>query len=110
VPNRRMFAAATAGALLPLYGDLRAQSTATTRRIGFLSGFARADADAFYARMRTELDKLGWAEGRNIVLLEPRTSEGRNDALPAAAAELVAQDPDVITSGSSCRPCRPPAP
>jgi putative tryptophan/tyrosine transport system substrate-binding protein len=79
-----------------LYGDLRAQSTATTRRIGFLSGFARADADAFYARMRTELDKLGWADGRNIVLMEPHASEGRNDTLPALAAALVAQGPDVI--------------
>jgi putative ABC transport system substrate-binding protein len=96
VQNRRAFAATTATALLPRWGDLGAQGTATTRRIGFLSGFARADADAFYARLRIELDKLGWTDGRNIVMQEPRTSEGRNDALPAAAAELVAQGPDLI--------------
>jgi putative ABC transport system substrate-binding protein len=89
-----MFTAAAAAALL--HGQLGAQGTAKTRRIGFLSGFARADADAFYSRIRIELDKLGWADGRNIVLLDLRTSEGRNEALPAAAAELVAQGPDLI--------------
>lgn len=94
--DRRMFAAAAAAALLPWHGNLGAQGTATTRRIGFLSGFARADADAFYSRFRVELDKLGWADGRNIVLLELRASEGRNEVLPAAAAELVAQGPDLI--------------
>jgi putative ABC transport system substrate-binding protein len=89
-----MFAAAIAAALL--HGNLSAQGTTTTRRIGFLSGFARADADAFYSRFRVELDKFGWTDGHNIVLLEVRASEGRNDALPAAAADLVAQSPDLI--------------
>lgn len=96
VHDRRMFAAAAAAALLPWHGKLGAQGTATPRRIGFLSGFARGDADAFYARFRAELDKLGWADGRNIVLMELRTSEGKNEALPAVAAELVAQSPDLI--------------
>ena len=93
--NRRVFAAAAA-ALLPWWGDLCAQGTAPTRRIGFLTAYPRADADAFYTRLRVELDKLGWTDGHNIVLQEPRTSEGRNDTLPAAAAELVAQGPDLI--------------
>lgn len=88
-----MFAAAIAAALLPLHGNLGAQGTTPTRRIGFLSGFARADADAFYSRFRVELDKFGWTDGRNIVLLEMRASEG---VLPAAAADLVAQGPDLI--------------
>jgi putative ABC transport system substrate-binding protein len=91
-----MFAAAAAAALLPWHGMLRAQGTAGTRRIGFLSGFARADAEAFYSRLRVELDKLGWVDGRNIVLLELRAADGRNDTLPASAAELVAQGPDLI--------------
>jgi putative ABC transport system substrate-binding protein len=83
-------------ALLPWHRNLGAQGTGKTRRIGFLSGFARPDADAFYSRLRVELDKLGWVDGRNLELLEPRASEGRNEALPAAAAELVAQGPDLI--------------
>lgn len=40
-------------------------------------------------------------EGRTITLLEPRTSEGRNDRLPALAAEVVALAPDVIAVWSA---------
>lgn len=96
MPNRRLFAALTAGTLLALPAALRAQSGTKPRRVAFLTAFPRADADAFYAQVRAELERLGWTDGRNIVLLETRTSEGRNEALPAAAAELVALGPDVI--------------
>ncbi len=75
---------------------LRAQGTGKTRRIGFLSLFTRGDMEAFLSQIRPELEKLGWVDGRNIELLEPRTTEGRNEGLPAAAAELVAQGPELI--------------
>jgi putative ABC transport system substrate-binding protein len=68
----------------------------TTRRIGFLSPFPRADIDEFLGLLRPELEKLGWTNGRNIMLLEPRTTEGANDRLPSVAAELVSQGPDLI--------------
>lgn len=68
----------------------------TERRIGFLSPFARADIEDFLSLLRPELEKLGWVDGRNIIFLEPRTTEGANDRLPATAAELVAQTPDLI--------------
>lgn len=96
MPNRRTFVAATAGALLPLSTDLRAQGTAKPRRVGFLSLFPRADIEVFLSQIRPELEKLGWVDGRNIALLDPRTTEGRNEPLPSAAAELVAQGPDLI--------------
>ena len=66
------------------------------RRIAFLSGFPRADVDASLGAIRAEVGKLGWIDGRNIVLLEPRTAEGRNELLPAMAVEIVAQGPDLI--------------
>lgn len=94
--NRRVIAVSTTLGLLSGWGALRAQSTATKRRIGFLTLFPRADADAFYGQLRLELEKLGWTDGRNIALQEPRTTEGRSDTLPSAAAELVAQGPDLI--------------
>jgi len=94
--ERRVFAAATAAALLPWHSHVSAQGAGAMRRIGFLSGFALQDAEAFYSQTRVELDKLGWANGRNVMLLEARASGGRNETLPAAAAELVAQSPDVI--------------
>ena len=94
--DRRVFFAKAGGALLGLSPNLRAQGPVTTRRIGFLSAFARADVEAFIRELRPELEKLGWTDGRNIVFLELRTTEGKNDRLPAVAVELVAQGPDVI--------------
>ncbi len=94
--NRRHFVVIAGGALLPLSLTLGAQGQGTTRRIGFLSAFPRADVEVLVNQLRPELDKLGWTDGRNIVILEPRTAEGRNERLPALAAELVAQSPDVI--------------
>jgi putative ABC transport system substrate-binding protein len=72
------------------------QGQTTVHRIGFLSPFARGDIEDFLSLLRPELEKLGWVDGRNILLLEPRTTEGANDRLPATAAELVAQAPDLI--------------
>ncbi len=94
--NRRTFVVVTAGALLALSIDLRAQGTVKPRRIGFLSLFPRSDIEAYLSQVRPELEKLGWVDGRNVVLWEPRTTDGMNEPLPSAAAELVAQGPDLI--------------
>ncbi len=94
--DRRTFVAITGGGLLGLSANLWAQSQVTVRRIGVLSPFALADVEAFLGLLRPELDKLGWTEGRNIVLLEPRTTDGANDRLPSVAAELVSRGPDLI--------------
>jgi len=72
------------------------RSQVSGRRIGFFSPFARADIEDFLSLLRPELEKLGWVDGRNIIFLQPRTTEGANERLPAAAAELVAQSPDLI--------------
>jgi putative ABC transport system substrate-binding protein len=92
--DRRTFTAAAGGAMFAAPAGLRAQATA--RRIAFLSAFPRADIEVALGLIRSELEKLGWTDGRNIVLLEPRTAEGRNELLPSMAAELVAQGPDLI--------------
>ena len=94
MPIRRIFVAGSAALLWPAGRQALAQ--ATVPRIVFLSAFARADAESLYALLRAELEKLGWTDGRNIQLLAPKTSEGKNDLLPAMAAELIAQVPDVI--------------
>lgn len=94
--DRRAFFAKAGGALLGLSANMPVHSQEATRRIGFLSAFARTDVEAIVRELRPELDKLGWTDGRNIVFLELRTTEGKNDRLPAVAVELVAQGPDVI--------------
>jgi putative ABC transport system substrate-binding protein len=92
--DRRAFIATVGSAMFAAPARLRAQATA--RRIAFLSTFARADIDVVLGLIRAELEKLGWTDGHNIVLLEPRTSESRNELLPALAAEIVTQGPDLI--------------
>src|SRR5213596_900690 len=96
VTNRRRFLASAGIALLPLSMAPRAQCQPAARRVGFLSAFARADIEDFLGQLRPMLEKLGWTDGRNIALLEPRTAAGRNELLPTLAVELVAQSPDLI--------------
>jgi putative tryptophan/tyrosine transport system substrate-binding protein len=94
--DRRTFVAMTGGALLGLSPNLRAQDQVAPRRIGVLSPFPRVEVEAFVSLLRPELEKLGWTDGRNIVVLELRTTDGANDRLPSLAGELVAQGPDLI--------------
>ena len=97
VTNRRQFLAIVGSAILPLSlttQGVRAQ--ATQRRIGYLSAFPRADIEPGFSLLRRELEKLGWVDGRNIVLLEPLTTDGRNERMPDLARELVTLAPDVI--------------
>jgi putative ABC transport system substrate-binding protein len=84
-----------AGAVLAWSGGRHAWSQAKPRRIVFLTVFARADAEALLGLMRSELQKLGWTDGRSLTL-ELRSTEGRNELLPAVAAEIVAQAPDLL--------------
>jgi len=98
--DRRTVVTVCAGALLGWSAKPRAQSQGTPRRIGFLTPHRRVDVEVTLGQIRTELEKLGWTDGRNIVLLEPKTAEGRNELLPAMAAELVAQGPDLILAQS----------
>ena len=94
--DRRTFVATAGGAMFAVPAGLQAQAQATPRRIAFLSAFPRADIEVALGLIRAELEKLGWTDGRNIVLLEARTAEGRYELLPTMAAELVAQGPDLI--------------
>jgi len=96
VIDRRRFVALTGCFAAGLSPAERAHGQAAMRRIGFLSAFSRASVDAFLAQLRPELEGLGWTDGRNIVVLEPRTAEGANERLPSLAAELVAQSPDLL--------------
>ena len=93
---RRQFLAIAGSTLLALLVSPSVRGQATVRRIGLLTGFARADVEANMKLLRQELEKLGWVDGRNIVFLEPRAAEGINERLPGLAAELAAQTPDVI--------------
>lgn len=70
-----------------------AQQPARIPRIGFLF-FGSRDQPHLEA-FRQGLKNLGYVEGKNIAI-EYRYAEGKPDALPALAAELVSLNPGVI--------------
>jgi putative ABC transport system substrate-binding protein len=72
---------------------VQAQQAAKMPRIGFL--FIGTKDQPHLESFRQGLRELGYVEGKNIVI-EYRYAEGKNDALPALAAELVALNPDAI--------------
>jgi putative ABC transport system substrate-binding protein len=53
-----------------------------------------------YDAFEDELRKLGWVEGRNLIV-ERRGGEGRSERLPGLAAELVRSEPDLIVAAST---------
>jgi putative tryptophan/tyrosine transport system substrate-binding protein len=101
--RRREFIALVGGGGLLLAAKVRRaraqQPASTVRRIGLLlPGNARTTAvrgqlEAF----RQGLKEYGWVEGQNIIV-EYRFAEGKEDALPAIAAELARLRLDVIVA------------
>ncbi len=82
----------------PLVG--RAQQAEPARRIGVLMGYAESDPDAQtnVAEFRKSLQKLGWAEGRNIRIDIRWPVPADLGSMERSAKELVALQPDVILS------------
>jgi putative ABC transport system substrate-binding protein len=78
----------------------RAQAPDQVRRIGVLMGFAESDREeqAFVAAFREELQKLGWAEGRNIRIDTRWATALDAEARQRFAKELVALQPDLFLS------------
>jgi putative ABC transport system substrate-binding protein len=72
------------------------------RRIGVLMGLAEDDPEtnARLAKLRQELEKLGWSEGRNL-RIDVRFAASRPDQFRVLAQELIALQPDVIVAHST---------
>jgi putative ABC transport system substrate-binding protein len=72
----------------------RAQQTDRMRRIGAFTDLAADDSvtKARLAAFRRELERLGWSEGRNV-LIDYRFGAGRSDQYLSLAKELVALNP-----------------
>jgi putative ABC transport system substrate-binding protein len=85
----------------------RSQQGERVHRIGFLSGAARPVSleSSLYDSFLQGLRELGYVEGRDFVV-EWRFAEGRNEIIPALAAELVRSNADVIvlTTSTAVRP------
>jgi putative ABC transport system substrate-binding protein len=92
-------AAAASSVSWPLVAH--AQQGGAMRRIGVLMAFPENDRDAqtWLAAFREGLQKLGWAEGRNIQFAT-RWASADAETMPQFAKELVALQPALILSSS----------
>jgi len=97
--NRREFTTVLGGAgvLWPLASD--AQQSERIRRVGILMGGASADLSEYQARVAAflqEMQKLGWAEGRNL-RIDSLWAVGNPENVLEYAAELATLAP-VLTA------------
>jgi putative ABC transport system substrate-binding protein len=96
--RRKLLVALGAGVLISPFACF-AQRQGKVPRIGFLMPSGDRDSGGGGA-VRDELRKLGWVEGRNIII-EYRSAEGKSDRLPALMAELVRLKVDLIVVGGT---------
>ena len=104
--KRRQLLAALGGAVVSWPLAAQGQPLRKPRRIAFVHSGFKADAlietgGVFWIRrFYEELRRLGYAEGRNLVV-ERYSAEGRSDRYAALAAEVVSHKPDVIVSNQN---------
>jgi ABC-type uncharacterized transport system substrate-binding protein len=72
-----------------------AQQTGKIPRIGYLDNSTASSMAVLVDALRQELSKLGWVEGKNIII-EYRFAEQKNERLPELAADLVRLKVDLI--------------
>jgi ABC-type uncharacterized transport system substrate-binding protein len=79
--------------------------------IGYLGSGSPGPSAPFVAALHQGLGESGYVEGQNVAI-EYRYAEGRNDRLPALAADLVGHKVDVIvaTGGSAPRAAKAASP
>jgi putative ABC transport system substrate-binding protein len=99
--NRRAFITLLGGAGAAWPVAARAQQPERMRRVGVLMAHAESDPEGqiFVAVFRETLQKLGWAEGRNIRIDVRWAAE--IELMAGFAKELVALQPDVILANNT---------
>jgi putative tryptophan/tyrosine transport system substrate-binding protein len=78
----------------------QAQQTGKIFRIGFLDNSTASGMAVLVDAFRQEMRKLGWIEGKNIVI-EYRFAEQKNERLPELAADLVRLKIDLIVASGT---------
>jgi putative ABC transport system substrate-binding protein len=94
---RRRDLVAIAGGAVATWPPVGRAQQAPAVVIGFLNVGSAAAWAPFVAAFRSALKEAGYIEGRNLQL-EFRWADGRNDRLPALAAELVQQRVSLIVA------------
>ena len=97
--NRRTFIGLLASTTSALPFGARAQRSAIPV-IGFLSGQSPGPWAPYVAAFRSGLNETGYFEDKNVAI-EFRWAEGRDDRLPALAADLVRRQSLSCSSGAA---------
>src|SRR5262249_29504935 len=97
--ERRGFLGAVTGGLFAAPLAAGAQDKGKVARVGYLSAGSRESQEPLYQAFLQGLSKRGWVDGQNLIV-ERRWAEGRNQRLPALAAELVQRKVEVIVAAA----------
>jgi putative ABC transport system substrate-binding protein len=97
--NRRTAIRRLATFFLTTASLAEAQQAGKIYRIGFLDQGPAAGSAVLVKAFLQELSKLGWIEGKNIII-EYRFAEQKNERLPELAADLVRLKVDLIVTAS----------
>jgi putative tryptophan/tyrosine transport system substrate-binding protein len=100
IPQPSVLSLALCSLLFSLYASAGAQQPARVPRIGFLTGDSLSNISERREAFRQGLREHGYVEGKNIVV-DWRSTEGKENTRPALAAELVRLKPDVIVGVGS---------
>jgi putative ABC transport system substrate-binding protein len=100
--KRREFITLLGGAAAAWPFAARAQRPGGVRRIGFIHDYDEFDPEgkAQVVAFREALQKLGWSEGRNV-LLDYKSGAVSNEMLRNYATEMVSHNPDVVLTGGA---------
>lgn len=98
--RRRFVLTSLAGALVPL---VRATAQPSTlRRIGYVANVQRTPVtDSFQSAFVAGLREHGWIEAQNVVIIERRLAEFREDLALAAVRELIQAGVEVLVVSST---------
>jgi putative tryptophan/tyrosine transport system substrate-binding protein len=97
--RRREFITLLGGAAVAWPFAAGAQQPERMRRVGVLMGYPEAQSE--FASFVQELQKLGWADGRNLQIDSRWGIPGDPESMHRFAKELVALQPDLILSQST---------
>ena len=98
--KRRELLTALGVAALALPFAAISQEPGKVAKIGVLSSFSPPNSGEWHDALRQSLRALGWVEGKNLAI-EYRYAYGKNERLPALAAELTRLNVDIIVADES---------
>jgi len=97
--SRVLAAAACLLSIITVWTPIQAQQVPKVPKIGYLSGASPAGGALLLQAFRQGMRELGYIEGKTFVL-EVRFADGKSEAIPQLARELVALKADVVVAST----------